>query len=64
MQQREYFKFYREYWDLIITSKNANAILIAVFEYAFDNIEPNLRGHDLAIFNMIKWQIDKEADNE
>lgn len=58
------FTFYSDYYNLIATTpvKNKQVLSAAILDYVFADIEPNLTGHDLAIFNTLRHQIDKSKN--
>lgn len=64
MNEINSFTFYRDYFNLIDTLpvKDKMTIAIAILDYVFKDIEPNLTGHNLAIFNTLKHQIDKSKN--
>ena len=53
------FTFYRDYYNLIdtISIKDKKELLVAITDYVFKDIEPNLSGHNQAIFNTLKSQL-------
>ena len=53
------FTFYRDYYNLIdtISLKDKKELLAAITDYVFKDVEPNLSGHNLAIFNTLKSQL-------
>ena len=55
------FTFYKDYFYLIDTlpKEDKNNILASIIDYVFKDEEPQLEGHNLAIFNTLKHQIDK-----
>lgn len=55
------FTFYNEYYELIDnlpTNEEKKEILLAVLDYVFNDIEPNLDGMNKAIFNNLRRPID------
>lgn len=59
------FTFYRDYFNLIdtIPEKNKKELLCAIVDYVFKDKEPNLDGHDKAIFNTLKSQLNVSKCN-
>lgn len=59
------FTMYFDYFNLIDTlpSKDKAALLIAINDYMFKDIEPNLTGHNQAIFNTLKNQLNVSKSN-
>lgn len=59
------FTFYRDYFNLVdtIPSKDKRILLEAIVDYVFKDIEPNLIGHNLAIFNTLKNQLNLSKTN-
>lgn len=59
------FTFYRDYYNLIDTmpAKDKKELLVAITDYVFKDIEPNLNGHNLAIFNTLKNQLNVSKHN-
>ena len=57
---RDNFIFYRSFYDGAKVLNNADRLKLyeAIFEYALDNTEPNLKGYPLGMFNMAKPQLD------
>ena len=55
------FTFYRDYFYLIDTlpSEDKMLILVSIIDYVFKDTLPKLDGHNLAVFNTLKHQIDK-----
>lgn len=55
------FTFYRDYFYLIDTlpKEDKMMILTSIIDYVFKDKLPKLDGHNLAIFNTLKHQIDK-----
>ena len=59
------FTMYFDYFNLIDTLplKDKSALLVAINDYMFKDIEPNLKGHNQAIFNTLKNQFKKKKPN-
>lgn len=59
------FTMYFDYFNLIDTLplKDKAALLIAINDYMFKDIEPNLSGHNQAIFNTLKNQLNVSKSN-
>ena len=59
------FKFYRDYYDLVNTlpKKDKEKIIIAIVNYMFEDIEPDLAGHNLAIFKTLSYQLNVSKNN-
>lgn len=53
-------KFTIEY---ILTNLNKAALLVSINDYMFKDIEPNLTGHNQAIFNTLKNQLNVSKSN-
>ena len=53
------FTFYFDYYNLIDTLpiKDKKELLVAITDYVFKDIEPKLSGHNQAIFNTLKAQL-------
>jgi len=53
------FAFYRDYYNLIDTLDFDSKLILlnAIVDYVFKDIEPQLDGHNLAIFNTLKHQL-------
>lgn len=53
------FTFYYDYYNLIDTLpiKDKKDLLVAITDYVFKDIEPELTGHNQAIFNTLKAQL-------
>lgn len=53
------FTFYFDYYNLIDTLpvNDKQILLVAITDYVFKDIEPNLEGHNQAIFNTLKAQL-------
>lgn len=64
MNEINSFTFYKDYYCLIATlpKKDKLIILEAIVDYVFKDIETDLYGHNLAIFNTLKHQIDKSKN--
>ncbi len=58
------FTFYRDYFELIdtIPIKDKKDILCSIVDYVFKEIEPNLEGHNKAIFNTLSHQLDNSKN--
>ena len=59
------FTFFRDYFNLIdtINPKDKKEILVAIVDYVFKDEEPKLKGHNLAIFNTLKFQLNVSKSN-
>ena len=59
------FTMYFDYYNLIDTlpSKDKATLLVAINDYMFKDIEPNLTGHNQAIFNTLKNQLNVSKSN-
>lgn len=59
------FTMYFDYFNLIDTLplKDKSALLVAINDYMFKDIEPNLKGHNQAIFNTLKNQLNVSKSN-
>ena len=59
------FTMYFDYYNLIDTlpSKDKATLLVAINDYMFKDIEPNLTGHNQAIFNTLKNQLNLSKSN-
>lgn len=59
------FTMYFDYFNLIDTLplKDKSALLVAINDYMFKDIEPNLTGHNQAIFNTLKNQLNVSKSN-
>ena len=59
------FTFYYDYYNLIDTlpTEDKSALLIAITDYVFKDIEPALTGHNQAIFNTLKSQLNLSKNN-
>ena len=53
------FTFYFDYYNLIDTLplSDKQTLLVAITDYVFKDIEPKLEGHNQAIFNTLKAQL-------
>lgn len=53
------FTFYYDYYNLVDTLplKDKSILLVAILDYVFKDIEPKLEGHNQAIFNTLKAQL-------
>ena len=58
------FTFYDDYFALIdtISEKDKKEILCAIVDFMFKGIEPNLDGHNRAIFNTLSRQLNKSKN--
>lgn len=65
MNEINSFTFYRDYFNLIDTlpTKDKKELLCAIVDYVFKDIEPELKGHNQAIFNTLHYQIDGSKNN-
>ena len=59
------FTFFRDYFNLIDTLKKTDKleVLNAIVNYMFKDEEPTLKGHNLAVFNTLKHQLNKSKSN-
>lgn len=59
------FTFYRDYFNLIDTMPKEDKIklLLAIVDYMFKDKEPDLVGHNQAIFNTLKAQLNVSKNN-
>ena len=59
------FTMYFDYFNLIDTLplKDKSTLLVAINDYMFKDIEPNLTGHNQAIFNTLKNQLNVSKSN-
>jgi len=59
------FTFYYDYYNLIDTLpvNDKKELSVAILDYVFKDIEPNLKGHNQAIFNTLKNQLNKSKSN-
>lgn len=59
------FTFYEDYYNLIATlpKKDKQALLEAITDYVFIDKEPNLNGHNQAIFNTLSHQLNVSKSN-
>lgn len=59
------FTFYYDYYNLIDTLpiEDKSTLLIAITDYVFKDIEPVLTGHNQAIFNTLKSQLNLSKNN-
>ena len=55
---------YRDEFNLIDTlpSKDKSLLAVAIWNYVFKDELPNLNGHNMAIFNTLKHQLDKSKN--
>lgn len=58
------FTFYFDYYNLIDTLpiNDKKELTIAILDYIFKDIEPILKGHNQAIFNTLKAQLNKSKN--
>lgn len=58
------FTFYFDYYNLIDTLpiNDKRELTIAILDYVFKDIEPILKGHNQAIFNTLKAQLNKSKN--
>ena len=58
------FTFYDDYFALIdtISEKDKKEILCAIVDFMFKGIDPNLSGHNRAIFNTLSHQLNKSKN--
>lgn len=58
------FSIYKEYYDLItlVSRKERAELLLAISEYMFDGIEPELNDNQMKIFNNLKRPLDKSKN--
>lgn len=59
------FTFYKDYYNLIDTLplQDKTVLAIAILDYVFKDIEPKLSGHNQAIFNTLKNQLNVSKCN-
>lgn len=59
------FTFYRDYYNLVDTmpDKDKKELLVAITDYVFKDVEPKLTGHNQAIFNTLKNQLNVSKNN-
>lgn len=59
------FTFYYDYYNLIDTLpiEDKSTLLIAITDYVFKDVEPVLTGHNQAIFNTLKSQLNLSKNN-
>lgn len=59
------FTFYFDYYNLIDTLpiEDKKILLVAITDYVFKDIEPKLEGHNQAIFNTLKAQLNVSKNN-
>ena len=59
------FTFYFDYYNLIDTMplEDKKALLVAITDYVFKDTEPVLEGHNQAIFNTLKAQLNVSKNN-
>lgn len=55
------FTFYRDYFNLLdtLSIEDKKELAVAILDYIFKDIIPNLDGHNLAIFNTLSHQLSK-----
>lgn len=65
MNEVNSFTFYRDYFNLIDTMplEDKTILAIAILDYVFKDIETNLNGHNKAIFNTLKNQLNVSKTN-
>ena len=63
--ERESFVFYRSFYEAIKIIPEENQLILyrAIFEYVFENKEPDITGLELALFITFKTQIDIATKN-
>lgn len=59
------FTFYYDYYNLIdtLSIEDKSILLIAITDYVFKDIEPILTGHNQAVFNTLKSQLNLSKNN-
>lgn len=59
------FTFYFDYYNLIDTLpiEDKQTLLVAITDFVFKDIEPKLEGHNQAIFNTLKNQLNVSKNN-
>ena len=59
------FTFYEDYYNLVdtLSQKDKQLLLEAIVDYVFKDIEPKLKGHNLAIFNTLSHQLNLSKSN-
>lgn len=65
MNEVNSFTFYRDYYNLIDTMplEDKTILAIAILDYVFKDIETELNGHNKAIFNTLKNQLNVSKTN-
>lgn len=65
MNEVNSFTFYKDYYNLIDTLplQDKTVLAIAILDYVFKDIEPKLSGHNQAIFNTLKNQLNVSKCN-
>ena len=65
MNEINSFTFFRDYFNLIDTlpGKDKRELLESILDYMFKDIEPVLKGHNQAVFNTLKHQLDVSKNN-
>lgn len=65
MNEVNSFTFYRDYYNLIDTMplEDKTILAIAILDYVFKDIETELDGHNKAIFNTLKNQLNVSKTN-
>ena len=60
MNEVNSFTFYRDYYNLIDTMpiEDKEVLAIAILDYVFKDVEPELTGHNQAIFTTLSHQLD------
>ena len=64
MEEIKSFTFYRDFYNLIDTMSlnDKKELAVAILDYIFKGTIPNLKGHNQAIFNTLKHQLDKSKN--
>lgn len=59
------FTFYKDYYYLIDTMpiEDKKELAVAILDYVFKDLEPDLNGHNQAIFNTLSRQLDCSKNN-
>lgn len=57
---RKQFTFYRSYFEAVIDlpKKDQTAVILAICDYALNEVEPNLAGTSKVVFNLIRPTLD------
>lgn len=65
MNEVNSFTFYRDYFNLIDTMplNDKYVLSVAILDYVFKDVEPELSGHNQAIFNTLKNQLNLSKNN-